>query len=119
MTRREYCLITTILLSGCTYTSGTNVSADQAKQFVVGQSTVSDVEAKLGAPSNSQTNSDGTQTLLYRYDYTHQDATNYVPFYGMVHQQVEQKENKTTFVFSPSGVLQSYSAGTGGDTMSN
>ncbi len=108
-----------VVLCGCTYTSGTNVSADQAKQFVVGQSTIGDVETKLGQPSNSQTNSDGTQTLQYIYNYTHQDAMNYVPIIGLLHSNVEQSENKTTFIFTSGGVLQSYSSGKGSDTMSN
>jgi hypothetical protein len=116
---RCICIYVPILLGACTYTSGTNVTADQAKQFAVGQATINDVEAKLGQPTNSQTNSDGTQTLLYEYSYTHQDAMNYLPIVGLVHNQVEQSSNKTTFIFSPAGVLQSYSSGTGNDTLAN
>ena len=112
-------MIAAIALSACTYTSGTQVTADQAKQFVVGQSTIADVEAKLGQPTNSLTNSDGTQTLQYVYDYTHQDATNYIPIYGLVKTHVEQASNRTSFVFSSNGVLQSYASGTGSSAMSN
>ncbi len=119
MTFRYVFLIALGALSACTYTSGTNVSADQAKQFVVGQSTIADVESKLGQPSNSLTNSDGTKTLDYQYNYTHQDATNYIPIYGLLQSHVEQTQNKATFVFSSGGVLQSYSSAAGGDAMSN
>jgi hypothetical protein len=118
----KFCIVAltaALTLSACTYTSGKNVSADQARQFVVGQSTLTDVESKLGQPTNSRTNSDGTETLQYQYDYTHQDATNYIPIYGLLQAHVEQASNRTSFVFTPAGILQSYSAGTGSDTMSN
>ncbi len=112
-------LITLMALPGCTYTSGKNVTTDQARQFVVGQSTIADVEAKLGQPTSSQTSSTGIEMLQYEYNYTHQDASNYIPIYGLLQTHVEQASNKATFVFSPTGVLQSYSLGAGSNAMSN
>jgi outer membrane protein assembly factor BamE (lipoprotein component of BamABCDE complex) len=112
-------LLFVITLSGCDYSSGTNVSSDQAKQFTVGTSTMSQVEAKLGMPTDTTSNSDGTQTLTYQYNNTHQDALNYVPVVGLVHSHVEQTSNKTTFIFSQAGILQSYSTGSGSSGLAN
>jgi hypothetical protein len=110
---------TALILCSCDYTSGTNVTADQAKQFTVGKSTIADVEGKLGQPTKTTTNSDGTQTVEYQYNTTHQDGMNYVPVVGMFSQKVEQSYNTTDFVFSRSGLLQSFTSGAGNNTMHN
>ena len=107
-----------LALAGCDYSSGTNVTQDQAKQFTVGVSRITDVEAKLGNPSENTTGSDGKQTLAYQYDNTHQDAQNYVPIVGLFASHVEQTSSRTTFVFSPSGVLESYTTGNGNSALS-
>ena len=117
MGRGILCVAAVLLLASCNYTSGTNVTAEQAKQFTVGVSRVADVEAKLGNPSENSTSSDGTQTLVYDYNNTHQDAQNYVPVVGLFASHVEQTSNHTTFVFSSSGVLQSYTTGSGNSAL--
>ena len=106
-------------LSGCDYTSGTKVTSDQAQQFTVGVSTLPEVEAKLGQPTETTTNSDGTQTAVYQFNDTHWGAMNYVPLVGSLHSHVDQTSNKTIFIFSQTGLLQSYSIGSGSNGLSN
>ena len=118
----RYAILSTLIvtsLSACNYSSGTNVTSDQAKQFTVGVSTLSQVEARLGQPTETTTNSDGSQTVTYQFNNTHQDALNYVPVVGLLHSHVEQTSNKTTFIFSQTGTLQSYSAGSSSSGLGN
>ena len=106
-------------MSGCDYTSGTKVTSDQARQFTVGISTLPQIEAKLGQPTETTTNSDGTQTVVYQFNNTHWGAMNYVPVIGSLHSHVDQTSNKTIFIFSKTGLLQSYSSGSGSNGLSN
>jgi len=97
-----------LLALGACSTTGVQVSAAQAQQFTVGQSTVSQVEAKLGQPTGSTTNSDGTQTITYTQENNQADPMAYVPVAGMFSYGSKTNVHAVSFLFNRYGVLQSY-----------
>ena len=101
-----------LVLCSCDTTVGTKVTPDQAQQFVAGRSTISDVKAKLGQPTNDVVNSDGTETLKYAYSNTHRGADSFIPFANM-NAEVDQTSSTTSFIFSRAGILKSSTTDTG------
>jgi hypothetical protein len=104
---RVLMVVLLFVLTACS-TTGVQVSTDQAKQFVIGQSTLTEVEGKLGQPTSTIANSDGSQTVSYKISHNHYDPLAYVPIAGMFSYGSKSDVHQVNFVFSPAGVLQSY-----------
>jgi hypothetical protein len=104
----RFAILLAFLALSCCSTTGVEVSDNQAKQFVIGQSTISEVEAKLGAPTSNTTDSDGTETISYKISHNHYDPMAYVPILGAFSYGSKSDVHQVNFVFAPSGVLQSY-----------
>lgn len=102
-------VVVSLVLSACS-TTGVAVTDTQAQQFTVGSSTISDVEAKLGTPTGSSTNSDGTTIISYKQDKNHADPMAYVPIAGMFSYGSRTDTREVVFTFSRAGVLTSYHA---------
>jgi hypothetical protein len=93
----RFAILLAFLALSCCSTTGVEVSDNQAKQFVIGQSTISEVE-----------DSDGTETISYKISHNHYDPMAYVPIVGVFSYGSKSDFHQVNFVFAPSGVLQSY-----------
>jgi outer membrane protein assembly factor BamE (lipoprotein component of BamABCDE complex) len=95
---------TALFLSGCVST-GVRVSEDEARAFVVGQSTYAEVTAKLGQPTTSTLNSDGTRVAVYAYTAVQERPENFIPYIGGLVGGADTKSNDVTFTFDKNGIL--------------
>ena len=60
-------------------TAGVDVSRGRASQFVVGQTTLPEEEAKLGPPAGDQTGSNGARTLASRGEHDQPEPLAFLP----------------------------------------
>ncbi|CAB3754374.1 hypothetical protein [Paraburkholderia humisilvae] len=79
-----------VLLSvtACAFTQGVKPDASVNTSFVKGVSTLSDVEAKLGQPMKTVTNSDGSTTVTFHYGEAHLGALAFVGVAGATGQDI-------------------------------
>ena len=98
-------------LAGCV-SAGTQVTEQQAQQFKKGETTESQVIAKLGRPTSTTVKANGTRIDTYLFTHATPNAIDYVPFVGLLAGGAHGKSNKVAFTFSKSGILQSYASTT-------
>ena len=96
-----------LLLLGACSSTGVDVSTAQTTQFVVGRTTVTEVEAKLGPPTGDQTSSDGTRTLSYRGEHNRSDPLAFVPIAGVFSYGSKTRVHEVDFLFGADQVLHS------------
>ena len=107
-------ILTITLLTACA-TSGQQITEREAVQFVKGQSTESDVRAKLGDPTRMTTAGDGTRVLTYAGgQYTTNPAV-FIPIVGLLFAGGEIKSSAGVFSFDRYGVLDSVGFSTYGN----
>ena len=95
-----------VLLSGCA-SSGVRVDQASASQFTAGQSTCSDVRAKLGAPNvvrTSQANADET-VWIYAYASAQAHPENFIPVVGAFVGGYDHEGTMAAFRFTSACVL--------------
>jgi outer membrane protein assembly factor BamE (lipoprotein component of BamABCDE complex) len=98
MKRVIIALAISVLMAGCiTIRHGTYVGEQQAEQFKVGQATLEQVKAALGAPTSEGVDSSGTRWLTYSYANVRGTVTGSTG-----------ETRVTTFIFGPDGKLQSF-----------
>ena len=110
---KKFLLSATMLvaLAACNTPSGTKISDAQMSQFTDNRSTFQDVETALGTPTSTETKSDGTTTITYKYSNTSIDPTQYIPVVGLATAGAQTQEaTVATFIFK-NNVLISHSKG--------
>jgi hypothetical protein len=70
-----------VLIAGCA-TSGVKADPNVVNSFQPGVTTLADAEARLGPPSQSTHNSDGTTTVDYIFGNSKVSASTFIPFAG-------------------------------------
>ncbi len=75
-------------VAACSFTQGVKPDASVNTSFVKGVSTLSDVEAKLGQPMKTVTNTDGSTTATFHYGEAHMGALALVGFSGATGQDI-------------------------------
>jgi outer membrane protein assembly factor BamE (lipoprotein component of BamABCDE complex) len=73
--------ISALGLAGCA-SSGVKADPNVVSSFQPGVTTLADAEARLGAPSQSTHNSDGTTTLDYIFGSSKMSASTFIPVAG-------------------------------------
>ena len=86
------------------------VSEQEAQSFVVGKSTYADVVGKLGNPTTTNLNSDGTRVAMYNYTAFQQRPENFIPYIGPLIGGADVKASTVTFNFDRNGILLSTSS---------
>jgi len=102
------CLLA-ISLSACA-SAGVQVSENEAESFTVGKSTYSDVVAKLGNPTTSTLNPDGTRVAEYSYTAMQERPESFIPYIGGLIGGMDTKSNSVVFTFNKDGMLLSVSS---------
>jgi hypothetical protein len=93
-----------LLLSACA-TAGVKVSDEQATSFIIGQSTYSDVTARLGRPTMETITSDGTRTVSYSFVSTQARPESFIPYVGLLVGGADSETKLVMFRFNGSGKL--------------
>ena len=106
------------ILAACTVHNGHELTDAQVNQFVTGRSTIADVQTRLGAPSSSTSNSDGTRTLEYQWGTDTASGQNYIPIVGPFISRSNYSGATATYVFGPDGTLRSFKKETQNQPMS-
>lgn len=107
MLKLLFAALTAFIISGCAYTTGTEVKPQALDQIKVNKSTKSDVEKIVGYPPRKQAFGSGE---IWYYDY---QAIGYIPFTG--------NTNETTvFEFNSKGVVtKKYKANKAGNPLTD
>ena len=98
-----------LALSACA-SAGVQVSEQEAQSFVVGKSTYADVVGKLGNPTTTNLNPDGTRVAMYNYTAFQQRPENFIPYIGPLIGGADMKSSTVTFNFDRNGILLSTSS---------
>ena len=108
MTPQRLCVtLTTLLLLGACSSTGVDVSSAQTSQFVVGRTTLPEVEAKLGPPTGDQTGSNGLRTLAYRGEHNKSDPVAFLPIASFFSYGSKTRVHEVDLVFGPDQILRS------------
>jgi hypothetical protein len=107
--RHSLLVAAALALVACAST-GVRVSEQEAQSFVVGKSTYNDVVAKLGEPTTTNLNPDGTRLAMYSYSAFQQRPENFIPYIGPLIGGADVKSSTVTFAFDKGGMLLSTSS---------
>ena len=98
-----------LLLAGCV-SSGVQVKEEQLSSFEAGKTTLPQVVAALGQPTNTTVLSDGSRMLGYSYVQAQARPASFIPFIGPMVGGADAKTNTVTLSFDRGGVLKSYTS---------
>lgn len=87
-----------LALAGCA-TSGVKVDPNVVTSFKPGVTTLADAEARLGQPSQTTHNSDGTTTLSYIFGASQVSASTFIPFAGAFVGHTDSQSQISELVF--------------------
>ncbi|MFA6230988.1 MAG: hypothetical protein WC617_12580 [Rhodanobacter sp.] len=87
-----------LALAGCA-TSGVKIDPNVVTSFKPGVTTLAEAEARLGQPSQTTRNSDGTTTLNYLFGSSQVSASTFIPFAGAFVGHTDSKTQITELVF--------------------
>ncbi len=91
-----------LALAGCA-TSGTKIDPNVVNSFKPGVTTLADAEARLGQPSQTTHNSDGTTTLAYIFGSSKVSGSTFIPFAGAFVGHTDSQSQYTELVFDKGG----------------
>lgn len=112
MNYRIFAMAAAVALSGC-MASGVQVDQKAVAQFQKGKTTIAEVEAALGPPSNSTISSDGNQIIMYNYFQMQTRPETFIPYVGAFVGGADTKNSFAMFVFNGNGVLTNYTLSSG------
>ncbi|MGH6888443.1 MAG: hypothetical protein ACREHF_04490 [Rhizomicrobium sp.] len=101
-----------LALVGCA-SSGTKVDPARVQAFQKGKTTYTEVLTALGAPQADAVADDGSRTVTYTYTQAQARAIDFVPVVGSLAGGADAKVSGYVFKFDTAGILVSYSAVTG------
>jgi len=104
------------MLTAC-MSYGTKVDQDKVSQFVKGKTTYNEVIQRIGKPTNSTINADGTKTLTYSYMQHQMNPISFIPIVGLFARGGETEDTTVLLYFDSNSILTNYSASEGGTTM--
>lgn len=87
-----------VLIAGCA-TSGVKIDPNAVNSFKPGVTTLADAEARLGQPSQTTHNSDGTTTLDYIFGSSKVSASTFIPFAGAFVGHTDSQSQITELMF--------------------
>jgi len=96
--------------------SGKKVNQEEVTQFKKGETTYTEVVSKLGEPTQSTVNSDGSRRIMYTYYQMQQSALNFVPLVGGLFGGGESESSNVIMTFNEDSILTNYSASQGGQS---
>ena len=92
---------------------GTKVDQDKVSQFVKGKTTYNEVIQRIGKPTNSTINADGTKTLTYSYMQHQMNPISFIPIVGLFARGGETEDTTVLLYFDSNSILTNYSASEG------
>jgi YD repeat-containing protein len=105
-------LASLLALGGCV-SSGTQVTEDQANQFVRGRTTEAEVVAALGQPDSTTRSEDGSRIDAYTYVKASANAASFIPYVNILAGGSTAKYTTVAFTFDPNGRLKGWTSTSG------
>lgn len=105
-------IVCTASLAGCV-SVGTKVDPAAVQAFQPGVTTLAQVEAKLGAPNETVTNSDGTTSISYVFTHAQASGSSFIPIVGAFVGHTNATSTVATLTFDKSGRFVRYGMGQG------
>lgn len=102
-------VLATLVVAGCTSTSGIQISEDQLAELKQSKATIQTVTARFGQPNSSHLMPNGQRILTYAYSAVRTDAKAFVPVVGPLMGGSGYSISTASLTFSQDGVLESYS----------
>lgn len=99
-------------ITGCA-AAGVQVTEDKLTTLKKDESTIDEVVAMLGKPTNSTLNSDGTRIIVYSYAKVSTRAESFIPIVGLFAGGGDMHTNVVTMTFDSNGKLKDYSSSCG------
>lgn len=100
-------LVAALLIAGCVST-GREVSQDQLADFKRGETTIDQVIAKLGQPTNSNLSMGGARSISYVFTHAQARPASFIPFIGPLVGGSDARSTAVTFFFDEGGRLTDY-----------
>ena len=97
-----FAALVSLVLAGCV-SAGTKIDTATVNTFQPGVTTLSDAEAKLGAPNQVTHDSDGKTIVVYMYMKAHANGASYIPIVGIFAGKSIADNVSTTLVFDKAG----------------
>jgi hypothetical protein len=94
-------MVILLALSGCATTIGRNFDESKLATFKPNQTTIEDVIAQLGPPTERETESDGQVRLHYQWIKSSSGVSDYVPVVSMFHTSVNTEAKDVFLWFGP------------------
>ena len=113
MLRRLLVVSALALFAAACASTGTKVDDSKVQAFQRGKTTYPEVVASLGAPQANLLSDDGSRTVTYSYAQASARPENFIPYVGVFAGGADSKLSGYTFKFDKDGLLVSYSAITG------
>lgn len=101
-----------LTLSAC-FATGKKVTQEQVSQFQKGKTTYQEVISRLGEPTHSTMNSDGSRSIGYSYAQSQASAASFIPYIGGLVGGSESEHTSVSMRFDQNGILTDYAATSG------
>lgn len=102
-------IVAAIYLVGCAAT-GVEVKEESLADLKKGETTIQEVVAKIGNPTTSTLNMDGSRTIMYVYASSTTRPETFIPYVGAFVGGADTKSNVVSLMFDKDGVLQNYTS---------
>lgn len=99
---------TALMLFGCS-TSGIQITQEQLKEFVKGETHYQEVIAEVGVPDEVTVLPNGGREITYIYTRIQPRAVSFIPYIGNFVEGRDKKVSTVTFRFTNRAILEDYS----------
>lgn len=104
---RELASVCVLCVAGCAAT-GVKITADQLQELRKGETTLQQVESRLGPPTTRTVAADGTISLMYIYAESRVRAATFVPIVGVFAGGADTRSNMAMLRFGADRKLIDY-----------
>jgi outer membrane protein assembly factor BamE (lipoprotein component of BamABCDE complex) len=97
------------VLTGCTFSSGTQVKQSDVSKIQKGVTTKQDLNNLFGAPDSSSFDSDGKEIEIWSYWKQNNSGTDYIPIYGAINQKSKMTSSELKVTLNKDKIVEDYS----------
>lgn len=113
---KKFALIILLATAGCV-SSGVKVEKSNLAGFQKGKTTYAEVVEKLGTPTQTYVNDDGSQTAVYSYFSAQPRPESYIPYVGAFVAGADVESTSVVLMFDRRQVLTRYTTSAGSQGM--
>jgi outer membrane protein assembly factor BamE (lipoprotein component of BamABCDE complex) len=105
--------VATVLISGCSYSSGPQIDQTAVSSIVKGKTTKAELIAKFGEPTSANS-MNGREMLVWSFFNRSMSASNFIPGVGSLVGKSQQKGGTLYVTVDSNGVVESFNFMSGG-----